>query len=178
VHWIKEGVIGKIKRVVLCSNRPGAIETYRFVGPRPAEPATAPEKLNWDLWPLARLVVEVQPVLAPVGDAPPPVHPLEAGVLARGEARGIVDLDRARGRGADREPPEIAGGQRIHDVGAPPPQPDHLVIDCPAPGQAISRRRDHGGVCPWGLVRSPGNATKLARPRRVGQCHIVLDSIL
>lgn len=50
VHWVKSGVIGKIKRVVLCSNRPGAIEAYRFVGPRPAEPVKAPDHLNWDLW--------------------------------------------------------------------------------------------------------------------------------
>lgn len=50
VHWVKNGVIGKIKRVVLCSNRPGAIETYRFVGPRPEKPEAPPEKLNWDLW--------------------------------------------------------------------------------------------------------------------------------
>ncbi|MFP6865350.1 MAG: Gfo/Idh/MocA family oxidoreductase [Roseibacillus sp.] len=50
VHWVKSGVIGKIKRVVLCSNRPGAIEAYRFVGPRPKDPVTAPDHLNWDLW--------------------------------------------------------------------------------------------------------------------------------
>ena len=54
IQHIKSGVIGKIKRVVLCSNRPGAIKAYRFVGPRPKEsqlPAEAPpEHLNWDLW--------------------------------------------------------------------------------------------------------------------------------
>ena len=50
IQHIKSGVIGKIKRVVLCSNRPGAIEAYRFVGPRPKEPQQAPEHLNWDLW--------------------------------------------------------------------------------------------------------------------------------
>ncbi|NIP92446.1 MAG: Gfo/Idh/MocA family oxidoreductase, partial [Akkermansiaceae bacterium] len=50
VHWAKQGVIGKIKRVVLCSNRPGAIEAYRFVGPRPANGETPPKHLNWDLW--------------------------------------------------------------------------------------------------------------------------------
>ncbi|MFT6594779.1 MAG: putative dehydrogenase, partial [Akkermansiaceae bacterium] len=50
IHHIKAGVIGKIKRVVLCSNRPGAIESYRFVGPRPKDPLTAPKHLNWELW--------------------------------------------------------------------------------------------------------------------------------
>jgi len=50
VHWVKDGVIGKIKRVVLCSNRPGAIETYRFVGPRPEKTVAPPEHLDWDLW--------------------------------------------------------------------------------------------------------------------------------
>ena len=50
MHWVKSGVIGKIKRVVLCSNRPGAIESYRFVGPRPEKTEAPPEKLNWDLW--------------------------------------------------------------------------------------------------------------------------------
>lgn len=50
VHWVKDGVIGKIKRVVLCSNRPGAIEAYRFVGPRPEETEAPPEKLDWNLW--------------------------------------------------------------------------------------------------------------------------------
>lgn len=50
VQWVKSGVIGKIKRVVLCSNRPGAIQAYRFVGPRPEKPEKAPDNLNWDLW--------------------------------------------------------------------------------------------------------------------------------
>lgn len=50
VHWVKEGVIGKVKRVVLCSNRPGAIEAYRFVGPRPEQTEAPPSKLDWDLW--------------------------------------------------------------------------------------------------------------------------------
>lgn len=50
IHHIKAGVIGKIKRVVLCSNRPGAIEAYRFVGPRPEKTQAPPKKLNWDLW--------------------------------------------------------------------------------------------------------------------------------
>jgi predicted dehydrogenase len=36
--------------VYLCSNRPGAIDTYRLVGPRPSQGSPAPETLNWDLW--------------------------------------------------------------------------------------------------------------------------------
>jgi predicted dehydrogenase len=49
VKYLREGVIGKIKRVVLCSNRPG-IEGYRLAGPRPATSTPAPDSLNWDLW--------------------------------------------------------------------------------------------------------------------------------
>jgi predicted dehydrogenase len=37
VQWLREGVIGKVTRVILCSNRPGAVERYRLVGPRPTE---------------------------------------------------------------------------------------------------------------------------------------------
>ncbi|MEX0884731.1 MAG: Gfo/Idh/MocA family oxidoreductase [Cyclobacteriaceae bacterium] len=50
VQLIKEGYIGKIKNVYLCSNRPGATEAYRFVGPRPEETENPPAHLNWDLW--------------------------------------------------------------------------------------------------------------------------------
>ena len=50
VHWLREGVIGKVKRVVLCSNRPGAIDAYRLVGPRPEKGHEPPANLNWDLW--------------------------------------------------------------------------------------------------------------------------------
>lgn len=49
VHLLRQGVIGKIKRVVLCSNRPGA-ESYRLAGPRPAEGSPVPPELSWDLW--------------------------------------------------------------------------------------------------------------------------------
>lgn len=49
VQWMKDGVMGKVKRVILCSNRPGA-ETYRLAGPRPAEGDPLPNTLNWDLW--------------------------------------------------------------------------------------------------------------------------------
>jgi len=50
VQLLKDGAIGKIRHAYLCSNRPGAVENYRLVGPRPAQPEQAPESLNWDLW--------------------------------------------------------------------------------------------------------------------------------
>lgn len=50
VELIKNGTIGKIKNVYLCSNRPGATEAYRYKGPRPAEGQEPPAHLNWDLW--------------------------------------------------------------------------------------------------------------------------------
>lgn len=50
VHHVRAGLIGKVKHVYLCSNRPGAIEKYRLVGPRPAEAVAPPEYLDWDLW--------------------------------------------------------------------------------------------------------------------------------
>ncbi len=50
VQWLKQGVIGKVQRIYLCSNRPGAIQTYRLSGPRPAKGETPPASLNWDLW--------------------------------------------------------------------------------------------------------------------------------
>src|SRR5690606_23253551 len=50
VQLIKQGVIGKIKNVYLCSNRPGATEAYRFKGPRPAQGQEPPAHLDWDLW--------------------------------------------------------------------------------------------------------------------------------
>jgi predicted dehydrogenase len=49
VKLIKDGVIGKIKHVYLCSNRPG-IEEYRIEGPRPVQEQDAPSFLNWDIW--------------------------------------------------------------------------------------------------------------------------------
>src|ERR1035437_6481571 len=42
VQWLKEGRIGKVTHAYLCSNRPGAIETYRLKGPRPAVGQTPP----------------------------------------------------------------------------------------------------------------------------------------
>lgn len=49
VEWLREGAIGKVRRVILCSNRPGA-ERYRLEGPRPAEGSPVPPNLAWDLW--------------------------------------------------------------------------------------------------------------------------------
>lgn len=50
VQFLREGVIGKVKRVVLCSNRKGAVEALRLKGPRPAQGESPPEGLEWDLW--------------------------------------------------------------------------------------------------------------------------------
>jgi len=50
VLWLKEGRIGKVTHAYLCSNRPGAVEAYRLVGPRPAEGQEPPATLNWNLW--------------------------------------------------------------------------------------------------------------------------------
>ena len=50
VQLLKDGVIGKIKHAYLCSNRPGAIENYRPMGPRPDNNETPPAELDWDTW--------------------------------------------------------------------------------------------------------------------------------
>lgn len=50
VQWLREGRIGKVTHAYLCSNRPGAIETYRLKGPRPAIGQPPPPYLDWDLW--------------------------------------------------------------------------------------------------------------------------------
>ena len=50
VQFLREGVVGKIRRAILCSNRPGAIATYRLKGPRPAQGQPPPPQLSWDLW--------------------------------------------------------------------------------------------------------------------------------
>ncbi len=50
VLWLKQGRIGKIQHAYLCSNRPGAVETYRLKGPRPAHGEPPPKNLNWDHW--------------------------------------------------------------------------------------------------------------------------------
>ena len=50
VRWLRDGVIGKVRRIVMCSNRAGAIGDYRLVGPRPAQGSPPPGELAWDLW--------------------------------------------------------------------------------------------------------------------------------
>lgn len=50
VQWIRQGAIGKVKHVYLCSNRPGAIAKYRLEGPRPATGQEPPSHLHWDNW--------------------------------------------------------------------------------------------------------------------------------
>lgn len=49
VQLIKEGAIGKVKHVYLCSNRPSAVQ-YRLEGPRPPQGEAPLSSLNWDLW--------------------------------------------------------------------------------------------------------------------------------
>jgi predicted dehydrogenase len=49
VQLLRQGIVGKVNRVVLCSNRPGA-EFYRLAGPRPAQGSPLPPELDWDLW--------------------------------------------------------------------------------------------------------------------------------
>jgi len=50
VQLLKDGVIGKIKHIYLCSNRPGAVENYRLPGPRPEKEQPTPGTLNWEIW--------------------------------------------------------------------------------------------------------------------------------
>jgi predicted dehydrogenase len=50
VRWLQEERIGKITHAYLCSNRPGAVETYRLKGPRPAAGEPPPPGLSWNLW--------------------------------------------------------------------------------------------------------------------------------
>lgn len=50
VQYLREGVIGKVKRAILCSNRSGAVDQYRLSGPRPAQGEPSPAHLAWDLW--------------------------------------------------------------------------------------------------------------------------------
>lgn len=49
VRLIKDRVIGKIKNIYLCSNRPSAVD-YRLEGPRPPKGEAPPPTLDWDLW--------------------------------------------------------------------------------------------------------------------------------
>jgi predicted dehydrogenase len=50
VQLLKDKAVGKIKHAYLCSNRPGAVESYRLVGPRPAQGQEPPVSLDWELW--------------------------------------------------------------------------------------------------------------------------------
>jgi predicted dehydrogenase len=50
VQILRDKAIGKIKHAYLCSNRPGAVENYRLVGPRPAQGEQPPVSLNWEIW--------------------------------------------------------------------------------------------------------------------------------
>ncbi|NLO01589.1 MAG: Gfo/Idh/MocA family oxidoreductase [Bacteroidales bacterium] len=50
VKLLKQGAVGKVQHVYLCSNRPGAIENYRLEGPRPQQVEEVPSELDWDLW--------------------------------------------------------------------------------------------------------------------------------
>jgi len=50
VKHLQNGVLGRVKKIVACSNRPGAIKKYRAKGPRPNTTDAIPESLNWDLW--------------------------------------------------------------------------------------------------------------------------------
>jgi predicted dehydrogenase len=50
VQWLREGRIGMVTHGYLCSNRPGAVETYRLKGPRPAVGQEPPPSLMWNLW--------------------------------------------------------------------------------------------------------------------------------
>jgi len=50
VQWLREGVVGQVKHIYLSANRPGAVEAYRPVGPRPPGGQSPPSTLAWDLW--------------------------------------------------------------------------------------------------------------------------------
>lgn len=50
VKYLRNGVLGRIKKVIVCSNRPNAIENYRPVGPRPDKTDAVPGALDWNLW--------------------------------------------------------------------------------------------------------------------------------
>ena len=49
VDCLREEVIGKVKRIITCSNRASGAQ-YRLEGPRPAQGTPVPEDLAWDLW--------------------------------------------------------------------------------------------------------------------------------
>ena len=45
---LREGVVGKVSHLYLSANRPGAVEAYRPVGPRPPQGQPPPGHLAWD----------------------------------------------------------------------------------------------------------------------------------
>ncbi len=49
VQYLRNGVLGRIKKIVACSNRPG-IEHLRPEGPRPDKTDAVPDTLDWNLW--------------------------------------------------------------------------------------------------------------------------------
>ena len=50
LHYLQEKAIGDVQRIVFSANRPGAVEGYRLLGPRPSQGQPAPPELAWDLW--------------------------------------------------------------------------------------------------------------------------------
>lgn len=50
VAWLRQGVVGKVQRVILCSNRRNAIEEWRLLGPRPNQGEVPPPSLDWNVW--------------------------------------------------------------------------------------------------------------------------------
>jgi len=50
VQLMKDKAVGKIRHAYLCSNRPGAVDAYRLVGPRPAQGQEPPVSLDWEIW--------------------------------------------------------------------------------------------------------------------------------
>jgi predicted dehydrogenase len=49
-QWLRAGLLGQVKHLYLSANRPGAVENYRPLGPRPAHGQPPPATLDWDLW--------------------------------------------------------------------------------------------------------------------------------
>jgi len=48
VHFLKQGAIGTLKKIYLCSNRSG-VENLRWPNPNP-QSGKPPDHLNWDIW--------------------------------------------------------------------------------------------------------------------------------
>lgn len=49
MEYLKQKAVGNVQRIIFTANRPG-IEGLRLAGPRPAQGATVPAELAWDLW--------------------------------------------------------------------------------------------------------------------------------